>query len=340
MKNISVLFLYLLIYWVAPAQQKEILNEDFSSNKNKWLTGEVANLSVKVENGKYIIDNNSNRSLTPQVLAAVDSIKDFEISVSITSLSTKSDGAACGLIFGSNMYRRFCFFIRPSSGEYGLIETYNNKMGSIITLTESPYINKGMNVTNRLKLSKSGKVWKLYINDSLVRKKPALRLYGPYMGVYSENMKAEYDDLKVSGEPIATSGTLCALFPLIYQSAKNNFEYIREMPVKAGDTTQYYTSLTIDNNNDAMIFFSNSGVFFNVLLKKYSTKEIATLEMKSLIAELTKCLPNFLFTENKNDKGEIEYNITEKIKKTGPEINSKLLVNETNVLLSVSNWFK
>ena len=89
-----------------------------------------------------------------------------------------------------------------------------------------------------------------------------------------------------------------------------------------------------------MIFFSNSGVFFNVLLKKYSTKEIATLEMKSLIAELTKCLPNFLFTENKNDKGEIEYNITEKIKKTGPEINSKLLVNETDVHLSVSNWFK
>ncbi|MGH2552425.1 MAG: hypothetical protein ACRDEB_01845, partial [Chitinophagaceae bacterium] len=229
MKKIPVLFLYMLIYWASTAQQKEILNEDFSSNKNKWLTGEITNLSAKVENGKYIIDNNSNRSISPQILAALDSTKDFEISINITQVSGKNDGVS-GLIFGSNTYRLFCFFIRPS-GEYGLFETNNNKVESIITLTESPYINKGMDVTNRLKLSKSGKVWKFYINDSLVRHKPALRLYGPFVGVYSENMKAEYDDLKVAGEPIATSGTLCALFPLIYESAKNNFEYIKEMPV-------------------------------------------------------------------------------------------------------------
>jgi len=63
MKKLFILFLSGIIYVPTNAQLKEIFYDDFSSNKNNWSVGDIEKLSVKIDNGKYIVDNSRTGSI-------------------------------------------------------------------------------------------------------------------------------------------------------------------------------------------------------------------------------------------------------------------------------------
>lgn len=322
MNKPSILFLFFLISINLAAQQKVVLAEDFSSNKNYWAVGKIENLSAKIEDGKFIIDNNLQTAFHPQLLAGVDSSKGFEISISIKTETQNLPGFS-GLIFGSNMYRKFCFAIN-ANGEYALFEMYNNDYRIIIPETKTPHLKMEKNETNRLKLSKAGKEWKLYINDSLVNSIPSQKFYGPYIGLYIEKMKAEFDDLKVTGTPVETSGNLCALFPLIFQSAKNNFEYIKGAPANKDDTTRFYLSIILKEDRYARVYYGKYSNDFFSLLKSNTTKAAAIKYTDSLILQMKKCQPGYTFTKTINKEGLPEYKITEKVKSAVKQPETKI----------------
>lgn len=320
MKKIAFLLFSCLFHFLVSAQLKEIFYDDFSSNKNKWPEGQFDGLYFKVENGKYIIDCGPTKALYPQILFGIDSTKDFSISVNIKEVKV-SDVSAAGLVFGSNRSTYFTFAI-TSAGSFYLFEVSNNKISKMmIPFTESKQIKRDDNVTNNLAVRKNGSSWSFYINDSLVKKIASNKLNGPYVGVASmENTKSEFDDLKIAGTPVVTSGTLCQLLPLIYESAKDKFSYITSVKVKPSDSTKFFTCLTIDSNKNGRVFKEDFIYDFFIGLKTITKKEEAVQYLKSLIAGLRKCLPAYVFTEEKDDKGEIRYNITEKIKGKGPEM--------------------
>ncbi len=320
MNKPSILLFTCIISFNLAAQQKVILAEDFSSNKNFWAVGKIENLSAKIEDGKFIIDNNLQTAFHPQLLAGVDSSKAFEISASVRSVTDDDLSllSFSGLIFGSNMYRKFCFAIN-ANGEYALFEMYNNDYRIIIPETKTPHLKMEKNETNRLKLNKAGKQWKLYINDSLVNSVPSQKFYGPYVGFYIEQLKAEFDDLRVTGTPIVTSGNLCALFPLIFQSAKNNFDYIKGVPTAKGDTAKYYLSTILKEDIYARVFFEKKSNDFFALLKSNTTKAAAIKSTDSLDFQMKKCQPGYTFTKTINKEGFPEYQLP---KKQNPRLNS------------------
>jgi len=320
MKRLSIFCLLALFYFQSSAQLKEIFYDDFSSNENKWALGEIENLSIKIENGKYIIDSKLKNTVTPQLLVAVDSSKDFSISVNVRSV-TLNGPAEYGLIFGSNRYAYYCF-AADTKGNYGLYYVTNNTIKEIIPVSTTKNLKKGINTTNRLEVRRSGKKWNLFINDSLVNSIASRKFYGPFIGMSNEQQKAEYDDLKVEGTAVATSGNLCAMFPLIFQSAKNNFEYIKGEAFRKGDTSNYYSSIQLLETSLPSINLSGNRNFFVTSLKNNHTKAGIIRNTDSVAAQLKKCLPNFVFTKTLDKNGLPNYKITQKINPPGkqPEV--------------------
>ncbi len=335
MKRLSIFCLFALLCFSSMAQLKEIFNEDFSSNKNKWITGEIEKLSVKVENGKYIIDSKMKNTVTPQVLAGVDSSKDFTIGASIKSVSVNGT-AEYGLIFGSNKYAYYCFTANIN-GVYGLYYVINNSIKEIIPLSKTAYLKQGLNQTNRLDVKKSGKLWKLFINDSLVNSTGSRKFYGPFIGVMAENMKTEFDDLKITGRSVATSGNLCTLFPLIFNSAKNNFEYIKGPPQDNTDTTLCYSSIQLAEDKDLELDFFPEKSLLYAIIKNNNTSADAIKFNDNLVIQLRKCLPGYIFTMSKNEKGLPQYTITEKIKSAGKQPLAILGISESEFFITTLN---
>ena len=312
MKKLSTCFLFYFIYASAFAQQRLILSDDFTSSKNNWLTGEIKDLSVKVQNGKYIIDNRSQSSFNPQIIAGIDSTKDFEISVSIKPL-TQDKLSYSGLIFGSNKYHYFCFAIN-STGEYGLYEINNYKNYEIIHFTKSSSLKTNENSTNSLKLRKAGKEWQLFINDLLVEKTSSRKLFGPYAGMYCEKIKAEYDDFKITGTSIITSGSMCKLFPLIYQSAKSNFEFVKGDPWSKDDPDRFLLSTELQEEKYANIELGENSNRFFTTLRHNPSKAAAIKYTDSLAAQIKKILPAFIIIRSVSKEGLPSYSIMEKTK--------------------------
>ena len=335
MKKLLILLLLGISYIQANAQLKEIFYEDFSSNKNKWATGEIEKLSAKIENGKYVIDSRMQNTITPHVLAAVDSSKDFTIGVTVKPVAVNGT-AEYGLIFGSNKYAYYCFFANIK-GEYGLYYVTNNSIKEIIPLSKTIFLKTKLNETNRLEIKKSGKLWKLFVNDSLVNSTSSRKFYGPFIGVADENMKIEYDDLKVAGTAIATSGNLCTLFPLIFQSAKSNFEYIKGAPQDKTDTTLCYSSIQLVEDKDLELDFFPEKSLLYAIIKNNNTSADAIKFNDNLVIQLRKCLPGYVFTMSKNEKGLPQYTITEKIKSSGKQPDAILGISKSEFFISTLN---
>ncbi|MES1216735.1 MAG: hypothetical protein ABUT20_14565 [Bacteroidota bacterium] len=311
MKRLSIFCLLVLFSIHSTAQLKEIFYEDFSSNKNNWSVGEIENLSAKIDNGKYIVDNSRPQSINLRKVIGVDTSKNFEIGVNVKPILVHGSSFG-GLFFGCNSEKAFGFVIN-TNGEYGLFEQQGQGLKVIIPITKSEYLKKGVNVTNSLKLKKTGKKWNLFINDSLINSVPSTKFYGPYIGVYTENMKAEYDDLKVSGTAITTSGNFCTLFPLIFQSAKNNFEYIKGEPADMDDTTSFKLSTRLQEDENAEIFYNITPAFLYAILKDDNISIAEAIKYNdNLVLQMKKCMPGFVFTKAKNKEGQPQYTITEK----------------------------
>lgn len=312
MKKIFLPVFSLLICNFIKAQQKVVLSDDFASNKNNWIVGEVKNLSVKVENGKFIVDNHLETSYESQILAGIDSTKDFEISVSTKTLS-QDKLSYNGLIFGSNRDQFYCFIINAAN-QYGLYEMNNNKFNEIIHFTQSPGLNTGENIINKLKVRKTGKEWQLFINDLLVQKTFSRKLFGPFAGLYAEKIKVEYDDFKVTGTPITTSGSICKLFPLIYQSAKDNFEFVKGEPWSKDDPDRFLLSTPLQEQKLGFVKFGETTNRFFSDLRSNSSKAAANKYIDSLAAQLKKILPAYIITKSVTKEGLSVYKITEKPK--------------------------
>ncbi len=164
------------------------------------------------------------------------------------------------------------------------------------------------------------------------------KFYGPFIGVYSENMKAEYDDLKVAGTAITTSGNLCTMFPLFFQSAKNNFEYIKGDKLDPSDTTLCNVSVhLLEDENPELSFFPFLSRLY-LIIKNNPSQAEANKYNDNLVLQLKKCLPGYVFTKSKDEKGLPRYIITEKIKTPGKKPETILAVSKAEFFITTLNF--
>lgn len=294
----------MLIYLAAPAQQKEILSDDFSSNKNKWPEDSVGNfLKKKIENGKFIITNQGGQVETSGIAVGVDSTKYFSISVSASFASTsKYENNMIGMFFSSNYFNEYDFLI-TTGGKWKLLQYENGKE---VKIAEQPckYINTSLHTGNRLRMEKNESTWNFFINDSAVYTIPARKYYGHYAGLYCYyQLNAEFKDFKVIGTPLNLTGNLCTLLPVLFQSGKDNFSYLLGNPNGWFRATKFKSLLKIKNDTTALITIEDYGGNneFKCILKTCKTFSEASKQLDLILAEIKNCLKDYTVEKNSVD---------------------------------------
>lgn len=340
MKKLFILCLCNFIFLYAPAQLKEIFYDDFSTNKNQWSQGQAEGLYAKIENGKYVVECGPKNELYPQIVFGIDSTKDYSISINFSLSKSLLPNCGGGIIWGSNLSDYFCFYI-TSEGKAGVAEVKNKQIVYDKWDIIKQVIKTGDGATNKLRIEKTDLNWDFYINDQFIAVLPSQRLNGLFVGLAAlPGARYVFDDLKISGTPIVTTGSFCQLFPLIYESSKNKFSFIMGMKTEKNQ----FACLNYQSPDNIMTLdVKGSTSLLDYSIKKFPTREEGIKGIKEFIAEQEKCLPGFQFTEDKTTNGEIKYKITEKAPKERSIITSQISLEGSgpvNIFLTIVSMNK
>jgi hypothetical protein len=219
---------------LAQNNQKTVLYDDFSSNKNGWKEYFSGNYIDVVNNGKFIMENTNDGTHWSGVYAALNTSRNFSISVN-TSHTSGVDNSHYGVYFGAKDGNNgYCFAI-SSNGWYRLFKYENSTFVNLIDWVQHSAIAKGNYVENRIKITKDGSDWKFYINDQYITSYGARTFFGDYVGFsVSRNQRVEYDNLSVieydggsGSSPVnnnAGSDTQTDIFNDDFSDNKNNWQ--------------------------------------------------------------------------------------------------------------------
>ncbi len=191
------LFAMLLIYSQAQAQ-KVIIDEDFNTNKNGWVTYTSDKPNFVIYNGKLIFAVTD--SFTYNIFMPV-TLEDG-VNFSLTVNSTHTDGTTnygYGIFFGASDINNYYAFTITSGGYYRLAKTTaGGGYSEIIKWTTSPAIKNGHYTDNILQLSRQGANWILAVNGQTLATVPAVPFIGNKIGFTLSSMqRVEFDNLKI-----------------------------------------------------------------------------------------------------------------------------------------------
>jgi hypothetical protein len=175
-----------------------ILNDDFSSNKNSWAESSDSTSKLEVRNGKYYFEHKkTSGGWSSSKVVAIDDSKDFEIESKILKISgIKNNGY--GFVFGRKDGDNQFVFTITANGSYAIDQYKDGKYTAIKDWTKSSYINTGNDAYNTLKIKKERGFIKFYVNDRYL----TLYTHKPFMGnrfgfiVYNDQSIA-IDDLNI-----------------------------------------------------------------------------------------------------------------------------------------------
>lgn len=245
------------------------LNESFSSNTNGWSTNNVDNYSSEVSAGKLNIHRKKEGGIFISKDVNINTDKDFVIE---TSISREKSGASglFGVTFGrKNSSNEFTFLISPN-GSYSFRKFDNNQYKSIISTTSSDVIKTSIGQANKIKIVKSGKLLRFYINDQYMNEAPFENFFGKKLGFttyYEQKIAIDYLNIKYQTSAYNNPPLITITEPDV-QELKRGFKIVKTKKIvvrgKATDKDGIYEVLV--NGVDATVYEDGSFVA-NVPLK-------------------------------------------------------------------------
>lgn len=177
--------------------QKVLLDEDFNTNRNNWLSNLGAKTNYVIYNGKYIIGINDSSTYNITSPAVLDDGINFTISLTTTHTDGTSNHAY-GIFFGaSDVNNYYCFDI-ASGGYFRLGKSAAGTFTEIVPWTKTTAVRIGDYVENVLQITRQATNWLLSINGQTVSTVPATAFLGTKLGLnQSMNQRVEYDNFKV-----------------------------------------------------------------------------------------------------------------------------------------------
>lgn len=186
-----IFFLLFLLSTPAEGQPPVILNETFDNNKYGWFEGQTADYTVKIENGKYLIDAPEGGWMS-YLAPYVEPDKDFSIEASFTQVNGK-DNNGIGFIWGFDGRDGMNNFTFTTTGYYR-IYCSDRGLGVSDEWRETNLV-KPMGTKNVLKVEKINNVLSFYLNGKKVATTRAFPWHGKYVGfVTYTKMKLLIDD--------------------------------------------------------------------------------------------------------------------------------------------------
>lgn len=178
------------------SQKKNIFQDDFYNNSNKWSETNTTNTNHKMYSGYYKMESKSSSAYISTKSIYFNETKDFEIEARIKVASgVKTSGS--GIIWGkeNDGNNSFKFYYNPN-GSYK-IARYT---GNYIALKNWTKLNSiGGYSYNTLTIRKVGDYYYFFINKELVHSTPFQSFYGNKLGFQvAKQTKLHVDYIKVS----------------------------------------------------------------------------------------------------------------------------------------------
>ena len=179
--------------------QKIILKEDFTGNTNQWLIQDDFNDSVKIADGKYVMEGLNESTRLSVIPVRFDNAKSYSISVLAEHVSG-ADNYAYGIYLSNKKGNSSYCFVISSKGYYKFYGHDKDRYKQFADWTEHSYVKKGNNAVNKLTMNKEDNNWKLYINDKLIGTVPiTISIKDPLVGsIRSNKQKVAFDDFMIT----------------------------------------------------------------------------------------------------------------------------------------------
>lgn len=247
----------ILIALISPTflkAQSETQVEEFNNNDNKWFVGEAGTKKAKIEGGYYYIEN-TDAEYNNNYLREwrIDANEDFTIEVKMKQLAGPED-YGYGLMYGYYTWDDYARVSLASTQHISAKKRVNKKSTNTLEWQKDEAGDiKGLNGWNVLKVVKTSKGTKLYVNDAFQKEIPNMEFIGYKLGfMLSPKQRVMIDWVKVTRKKQsisvaqdATKGELENLGPNV------NSKYIEKSPnISADGKTLYFT---ISENPDKNI---------------------------------------------------------------------------------------
>jgi hypothetical protein len=242
--------------------------DNFNSNANGWSLDNVDNYTSSISNGKLNINRKKDGGIFISRHINIDTSKDFIIE---TSMSREKSGASglYGLTFGrKNSSNEFTFLI-STNGSYMFRKFDNNQYNKIIPFTSSSAIKTGIGQKNKIKIVKSGKLLRFYINGQYMNEAPFENFFGDKLGYtvyYEQKISVDYLDVKYQTNSYNDPPLVVITEPDV--DLKRGFKIVKtkKIPVRGKVTDKDGIYEVLINGVDATV--KEDGTFYaNVPLK-------------------------------------------------------------------------
>ncbi len=250
------------------------LNESFSSNTNGWSTDNVDNYTSGISNGKLNIHRKKEGGIFISKDIDIDTNKDFIIE---TSISRQKSGATglYGLTFGrKNSSNEFTFLI-STNGSYMFRKFDNDKYGKIIPFTSNNAVKTGIGQANKIKIVKSGKLLRFYINGQYMNEAPFQGFFGNKLGFtayHEQKISVDYLNIKYQSSTYNNPPVVVITEPDV--DLKRGFKIVKTKKIqvrgKATDKDGIYEVLI--NGVDATV--NEDGTFYASVPLKIGSNEL------------------------------------------------------------------
>jgi hypothetical protein len=178
--------------------QKILLKEDFTSNTNQWLIQDGFNDSLKIADGKYVMEGLNESTRLSIIPVRFGNARSYSISVLAEHISGM-DNYAYGIYLTNKRGNSSYSFVISSRGYYKFYGHDKDRYKQFADWTEHAAVKKGNNEVNKLTMTKEDNNWKLYINERLIGTIPiSISIRDPHVGFIRANkQKIAFDDFTI-----------------------------------------------------------------------------------------------------------------------------------------------
>jgi outer membrane protein OmpA-like peptidoglycan-associated protein len=203
MKNILLAFCLLFGVSEAFSQSVVTLREDFNDNKNEWSAREDETRKLLISDGYYYIDNmKPDVSRLYWIEHMMDASKDYSVEASITQ-TDGTDDDAFGILWCSDDPDNMVGFLISTNGQAYVYGYEEEEKRVLMPWKEVDGINE-MNEVNVLKVVKTERSVKFYVNGEEIFESPQAMVFGYNVGFVTSNyvkLKIDYLEIKQAKKP-------------------------------------------------------------------------------------------------------------------------------------------
>ena len=239
MRTLLFLCVSLFTTW-SHSQVETILDENFNDNSLNWYSVEDDKYSVKIDNGKYVIESKVESAFWTYLdLSALNADEeDFTIETSLTQVSGLQD-YGYGLVW--SMYsdaKTYHEYLVTSTQFVKLMYVWPGTENKYMDWTTNNLVNK-LGKANILKIEKRANMVMVYLNGQLVYRGGTFSYFGSRVGFYIGNkMRVEVDYIKVTKQQkqiaLVQSG-IPYTEPVRLSDKVNSADYSEVAPVISAD---------------------------------------------------------------------------------------------------------